>query len=459
MGWWGRVNDVLKKEPETWLAYLYGQRFQDLKHLQDAEPRYQGAVLRFLIYIYTLLRQIRFRFSPRIEPTTFLVYAGTLNQLSALQSTVTSLREKGQSIVMVVPKSLIDRTSCKFGGCQTISLGVFDLFRVLLLTSRRIIAVLRSLNELSPDFTRKRMDVIFRPHIDLIYFDRLLSYAKPKCVIVSNDHNIPNRALLALARNRGCKTVYMQHASVSALFPALSVDYAFLDGKSAYETYLQCEGNQPASDPRLVNRQVILSGQKKTLSRRVISLKPEVAGFAVNSLDNLTDISAFVKQISEHEVSLKVRWHPALSSKIIDNLKSVLAPYQVQYSDPRTEHVSVFLNSIGALIAGNSSIHLESALCGVPTFYYEISETDKPDYYGYVKHGLAIHAVDMQQLVELLDEALKGELQVSVDAVRYYSSTYETEWEGREGELVASTLVAIEAGAGLPVDVQAFRLE
>lgn len=458
MGWWRRVNDVLEKEPETWLAYLYGQRFHDLKHLQDAEPRYQGAALRLLIYIYTLLRKTRLRFSPRISPTKYLVYAGTRNQLGALASTISCLRDKGQSVVLVVPRSLSGTNGIGNFDHQVISLSVLDFVRVLALTTTRLFTVFHTVKAMSPDLLRKRFDIFLQPHIDLIYFDRLLSCTNPKYVIVSNDHNIPNRSLLALARNRGCKTVYMQHASVSAVFPALNVDYAFLDGKSAYETYLQCERNQPATDSQLEHRQVVLSGQKKALSRHNRSLKPEVVGLAVNALDNLTDLSIFVKKISDYGINLKVRWHPGLSPKLVDSLKSALAPYKVGYSDPCAESVNDFLSSVCALIAGNSSIHLESALCGVPTFYYEISAANKPDYYGYVKHGLAVHATGTAELAEMLTKTVKGEVQVSADAVSYYSSTYETEWEGREGELVANTLVAIESGE-LPAGLQAFRLD
>ena len=450
MGWWRRVNAVLKKEPETWLAYLYGQKFNDLKHLQEAEPRYQGPVLRLLIHIYTLLRQICLHFTPRVEPVTFLVYAGTRNQLSSLETTVASLREMGQSVVLVLPKSLLPNNAVENKNYQVISLGFFDFFRVLSLTATRLFPVFKSVKALNSELLRKRFDVFLRPHIDLIYFDRLLEYAKPKYVIVSNDHNTPNRSLLALARDRGCKTVYMQHASVSSVFPALNVSYAFLDGMSAYETYSLCEGNQPPANPLLVSRQVVLSGQKKPLLRSKKYRNAELAGLAVNALDNLTDLSQFVQQLTEQNVGLKVRWHPGLGPKNIERLKLELAPYPVHYSDPRAEGVNEFLNSIYALIAGNSSIHLESALCGVPTFYYEISVTDMPDYYGYVKKRLAIHTEDARHLAENLHKAREGSITVNANAVRYYSSTYETEWEGREGALVASALVAVELSGELP---------
>src|SRR5690606_34679510 len=139
MGWWRRVNDVLRKEPETWLAYLYGQRFHDLKHLREAEPSYQGGGIRFLIDIYSILRRTKLSFSPRISPTTYLVYAGTRNQLSALEPTVTSLREKGQSVIVVVPKSLTDKNGVENCDYKMMSLGVVDFFGALALTMTRLL--------------------------------------------------------------------------------------------------------------------------------------------------------------------------------------------------------------------------------------------------------------------------------------------------------------------------------
>ena len=41
--------------------------------------------------------------------------------------------------------------------------------------------------------------------------------------------------------------------------------------------------------------------------------------------------------------------------------------------------------NVNILVASNSSIHLEAALDGLPTFYYEMSKVLFPDYYGYVK--------------------------------------------------------------------------
>ncbi len=458
MFWRRRINDVLEKEPETWLAYLCGQRIQDLKHLQDKEPRYKGIALRFLIYIYTLLRRTKVCFSPRRAPTTYLVYAGSMNQLSALESTVASLEENGQRPVVVIPVSLSNKINTGNFDYQVMTLGVVEFVRVLALTATRLRSVFHSVKAMGPDALRSRFDIFLQPHIDLVFFDRLLSYSKPRFVIVSKDHNVSNRSLLALARQRGIKTVYMQHASVSNLFPAINVDYAFLDGFSAYETYLKCETNFPKTDNLLKNRKVILSGQKKSLRRADNVLSSDLIGVAVNALDHPEDIRRCVENLNSEKFGTIVRFHPGMAKKTVSLLKASLNTNTIGYSDPNEESVGEFLGRISALVAGNSSIHLESALCGVPSIYHEISTTDMPDYYGYVQNGVALSASRFGGLICTLKGVLNRTIGIDADAVRFYSATYKTEWEQREGQLVVHFLLSMEEHNDIPKSVEVIDL-
>ena len=70
---------------------------------------------------------------------------------------------------------------------------------------------------------------------------------------MSNDHSPANRALLLVAKSKGIKTVYMQHASVSNLFPVLDFDYSFLDGVNAYNIYKEIEGTKTENDTHVFN--------------------------------------------------------------------------------------------------------------------------------------------------------------------------------------------------------------
>ena len=239
------------------------------------------------------------------------------------------------------------------------------------------------------------------------------------------------------------KTVYLQHASVSHLFPALRVDYAFLDGQCALDTYRECENNQPATSRNVPSPKVLMTGQKKHLVR-IDNRQTKAIGIALNTLDDTTTAIQFVTDLINAGQQLRVRWHPGQSERHTQQYLTAFADMpQVQLSNPKTEPVSDFMANICWLVAGNSSIHLEAALAGVTPIYYELTPPDNPDYYGYVRHGLSKHACSTAGIVELV-EAGYGAEGPDAEAVRYYSATYLTEWDCREGELVADILLGNE---------------
>src|SRR5690606_38668060 len=103
---------------------------------------------------------------------------------------------------------------------------------------------------------------------------------------------------------------------------------------------------------------------------------------------------------------------------------------------------AAFMDLLHCLIAGNSSIHLEAALLGIQPIYHEITAGEMSDYYGFVCHGL----VKQAQTLDDLMAAVKNSGQSTgpdQNAVRYYSATYGTQWYGREGDLVAESLIQL----------------
>ena len=58
-------------------------------------------------------------------------------------------------------------------------------------------------------------------------------------VFVANDHTGPCRSIRLACEQLNIKVAYIQHA-VSSIFPPLEFDYAFLDGKVAYDIYNRC---------------------------------------------------------------------------------------------------------------------------------------------------------------------------------------------------------------------------
>lgn len=452
MGWLRRTKAVLLLEPETWLAYIYGQQFDKLRHLQDAEPRHKGWYFRVAIWLYLLLKNVRLKHDSSQIESDYLVFSGTMNQKKSLESTLCELTRRKTNVYAIAPRKILTKNKIEDDHYNAIYYSFLDVLKSVFLCVLRLKQLRNQLKDRSELLTRNRLDSFLEVYNSLVYFDRLLIRAKPKVVIVSNDHNAFNKTLIALARNMGIKTVYMQHASVSDLFPALNVDYAFLDGESALETYRKCEKNNCTSNPLIKNRKVFLTGQKKRLNASYSKIQSDkVVGLALNALDSLIETEKLVRTLSENGLKVRLRWHPGLSSKVIKELKKTLEGYSIEFSDPKIESLSDFFSHIRCLIAGNSSIHLEAALSHVVPIQYEIGKSDFEDYYGYVRNRVSFGARSIEGLLSIVERVESNELRLDKTSIQFYSSTFGTEWEGREGELVCQILMSIGKNPCTPI--------
>ena len=226
------------------------------------------------------------------------------------------------------------------------------------------------------------------------YFLDLLTKAKPKIVIVSNDHSLDCRSLRLAAEILGIKTLYFQHASVSNIFPPLEFDFALLDGSIAYKTYISCYKNNKNNSRVKKNAKkckVLLTGQKKFIHKNLkpFRFKTLFIGLAINELDDFSHLSLLLNNLSLAKVKCSVRLHPNQDLSFVKELKKYMKNKNwIIFSDSKKQSVNNYLKNLDVLIAGNSSIHLEAALAGLPTFYYEMSDNViKPDYYNYVKNS------------------------------------------------------------------------
>src|SRR5690554_5866102 len=346
MGWYKDINAILEQEPETWLVYLYGQQLENIPHLTRTKPRFRGLVLRLCAYFLFLVRNFAFRQPAGLKTKVdFVVFAGTANQMSSLEGTTNILKRNGKRVLEIGNGKLL-HTDDQRGRYIPFSFNVLDIVKSLVLLGRHGVSLYRDLQKKHPSSVQSYFHNFCSVYTYLIYFHRVLKQAKPDFVITSNDHNPPNRSLLAVAHFLGVKTVYLQHASVSNLFPALRVDYAFLDGQCALDTYRECEKNQPLTSRMAPAPKVLLTGQKKKLARND---KHEVAaiGVALNALDDASVAIRFVKELVSAGQELRVRWHPGQSERDIQQyLKGFSSIPRVRLSNPRTEAVSDFMANV-----------------------------------------------------------------------------------------------------------------
>ena len=449
MGWFRTITNALHYEPEVWAAYLHGQQPQTVFNETKGKPRYTGLPLRLAAYGRSLLRLIRPQATTGEKKSVdIFVFAQTANQANSLSPTVGHLSEWGVSIHRVTGHGAAS-TSGEFADndCEWMTLSPVDAVRVAVLTILRAPIIWRQLADKDRRLRQWYFDAFLRCHIYLIFFEKALASTNPRLILMSNDHNAPQRCLLALARVKGIKTAYMQHASVSRLFPTLVFDYSLLDGQVANDTYMDCEPNKPVSAPVPAQRHIFLTGQKKPV-RRVQGMAHSTVGLAINTLDDVKDVMKVVTAIAEAGHALRLRWHPAMGLARVEEIRQACSSFpSVGLSDALVEPVGDFLAQVGVLVAANSSIHLEAAVAGVMPVYFEISPVSTWDYYGYVRNGVSAEAKGKEVLLDLIGNVLSGDRKLNSAAIQAYSATFDTEWESREGELAAGIIKELLDGA------------
>lgn len=449
MNWFRTITNALHYEPEVWAAYLRGQQPQTVFNGIKGKPRYRGLPLRLAAYGRGLLRLVRLRTKTGDKKSAdIFVFAQTANQANSLSPTLSHLNEWGVSIHRVTGHGAAS-TSGEFAknDCEWMTLSTVDVVRVAVLTILRSPIIWCQLADKDRRLRQWHFDAFLRCHIYLVFFEKALAATNPRLILISNDHNAPQRCLLSLARVKGIKTAYMQHASVSRIFPALIFDYSLLDGQVAKDTYMDCELNKPASAPMPDQRHIFLTGQKKPV-RRVPGMSHSTVGLAINTLDSVQDVMKVVTVVAEAGYVLRLRWHPAMNMARVDQIRHACSPIQsVGLSDPLVETVGDFLTQVGVLVAANSSIHLEAAVASVMPIYFEISPASTWDYYGYVRNGVSAEAKSTEELPELIGNVLSGYRKLNSAVVQAYSATFDTEWEGREGELAAGIIKDLLNGA------------
>lgn len=451
MSWYQNIKAILKDEPELWLSYIHGQQLENMPNLTESKPRYRGLPLQLLKFSYTLVRTWRpFTSYELDEHESYFFFAGTSNQIDSLNSTIDALKSKEISVTAIATRSLLNKQERK-KYYFPLAFSSIDIFRAIVLLMVRGPSLYQELKSLHPQAVNLWFADFCLIYIYLVYFYRVLSKLQPNFVITANDHSVPNRCMLAVAHQLCIKTVYLQHASVSSFFPALRMSYAFLDGQCALDTYLQCEKNQPKTDRIVPVPKIFLSGQKKPIIKNN-KKGIEAIGVALNSLDDINIAISLINQLANMDYRLVVRWHPGQAEREVRMYREEFAGNsRITLSEPKSEKVSDFLSQINSLIAGNSSIHLEAALAGITSMYYELGPTSTPDYYGYVRNGLAIKVSSAKEVCSLIKNGF-GTSSDSMEFIRYYSSTYQTDWEGLEGRLVAEILECTSNGTRKPID-------
>jgi hypothetical protein len=276
-------------------------------------------------------------------------------------------------------------------------------------------------------------------------YRRALRHYRPQAVVFANDHNDDARALLLACRAEGVPTAYVQHASVSTNFPPLGFDLSLLEGQDALDKYRQCGP---------VRGQVALVGMPKAdafLAQRNTAPQVRRVAVACNLLDELPAVADTLAYLLRElpALSFTLRPHPG-DRRDFTALRQALPA--LQWSNPQQENVFQFLQAHDALVAADTSTHLEATLLNVASVYYRFSPTPTlADYYGYAAHGLSEWAPTHAELAAALGRLAQHKPLDLYRRAAYYNASLGTPDEGHSRALalrrLAEWLAAPAAGA------------
>ena len=281
---------------------------------------------------------------------------------------------------------------------------------------------------------RRFFDLVFYAIGYYEVYRRALRHYRPRAVVFANDHNDDARALLLACRAEGIATAYVQHASVSTYFPPLGFDLSLLEGQDALDKYRQCGP---------VAGRVALVGMPKAdayLSRKNTAPAVRRVGVACNLLDAVADVEATLAYLLAELPGLTfcLRPHPG-DRRDYGPLRQRFP--RLLFSEGRAESVFEFLLRQDALVAGNTSTHLEATLLNLVSLYYRFSPAGGPaDYYGYAAHGLADWPTTLPELAALLRAYALAKPADHYRRAAYYNATLGTADEGHSRELAARLL-------------------
>ena len=255
-------------------------------------------------------------------------------------------------------------------------------------------------------------------------------------LIVSNDHLVHTRTLVKCAHDCGVSSIYIQHASVSSIypFPNLNFTYALLEGMDSVIKY---DSYGPS------NSRVFLIGNPKfdTYFSLISSRKSvKTVGVAFNLLDNEEKVQQLLNQLrSVKEWRLIVRPHPG--DNRFERLQSNFHSSEIVFSNARKQSSIDFLANLDVLIAGDSNIVLESILLNVYTIRFGLAD-NFTDQYGFVQNGLIEYFSKEEMLIDRLLHLHPADMQVRSQAKKY-CFTVDTEFDGKSGLITSLVFEAI----------------
>src|SRR5690606_23846387 len=177
--------------------------------------------------------------------------------------------------------------------------------------------------------------------------------SKAKYYIAANDHSGLSQIGFVAARDAGLKTIYIQHAAVSNLFPPLMVNYALLDGRDARDKYANAGSSQA---------EVHLIGTMKYdpyLQDPQLNSPGELTGICIGTVaHDIEKNISLCHRLEEMQKPFCLRFHPAVTAET----RRLFTTNGWQASEPESETALDFIVRCHTIISGDSTILLEASV-------------------------------------------------------------------------------------------------
>ena len=426
---------LLEKKNEFEFAWLYGENF----HLHEHAIKNERTTFLFFYKIIThflkLIKLIKLQKKANLE-TDVVFFAASKNQADSLISIHNDLVGGELKSKFIVTNKKLSKLMGNSRKVQLLNLTISDFINISVTSILRFPYLFYYLfrNGLLNRKILANFDVYLLCHTYIFLFYRVFLACKPKIIVLSNDHNSENRVLAYLAKKHEIKVCYVQHASVSPIFPPLNqFDYAFLDGLNSYDVYKKVSPGIGECSVRLTGIQNKSAIKLNSASQRKVVVQN--IGVSISLLDSFERVETLIESMSDYKIL--IRLHPQQDQLFKRKLNGLLTR-KVNVSLDSSESQHEYFSCLDVHLAGESGIHLEALLFGLCSYHVEF-EKDKEnyDYYGFLKSGL---------ITTFEKSVLKGNCNLTakqIESIKTFSATYRTKWESIEHQLVAKYLLLI----------------
>ncbi|MEZ9630700.1 hypothetical protein AB4304_14510 [Vibrio breoganii] len=344
--------------------------FSSHREINDKKFMKMNKKIKWIYLIYYLNRDFYSKSIPRYKINySRIKYAGhtgnNLKQFEFFYSLCSS-----EINVSDRPSSLNNiATAKKNGTIKLVSLKV-KTFKVMLMVTTYIVLLLGRIKLNSTSY-KYVSDYIFCFFVYLINFERNSSIL-PSVVVFSNDHNPKYVAISKVCKYFCIKRLYMQHASVSNIFPKLDFEVSVLLDQYSENIYRKI--GVTSSKLLKISRNENIEYRASTTYKEITNvLIVPSSVFSEIALTKMVEYLSFNKDIK----NVFVKLHPR--TKLED----------------RQKYKAIFVDDIKGLapqntvvIGGNTSMVLEMLLLKYQSFQFFDLDNITKDYYGYVNQGL-----------------------------------------------------------------------